>query len=153
MMRKWRSTAARRMARNCNMNKSVLRRLMRMPRTPKNGFGSGGSLIYGTSLSPPTSSVRTVTGQTPMVSPICNKAFRCSSSLGGVSRVRNRNSVRNRPMPSAPFLTALRTSCTLPTLAKTSTRCPSRVTAGAWLASINSLRDLIHSSRRDWISD
>ena len=44
----------------------------------------------------------------------------------------NRNSLRNRPTPTAPAFTALSVSSGISMLASRSTRCPSSVTAGLW---------------------
>ena len=51
----------------------------------------------------------------------------CSASLGGVSRSRNRNSVRSKPQPSAPLRAACCASASDPMLANTSMRMPSAV--------------------------
>ncbi len=74
-----------------------------MPRRPRNGLSSGAWRRNGSGLSAPASSVRTITRRPSSASAISRSTATCSSSLGGVSRSRNRNSVRSSPTPSAPW--------------------------------------------------
>ncbi len=64
----------------------------------------------GSGLSAPASRVRTSSGRSPSASAAARYAASCSSSSGMVSRSMKRNSVRNRPTPSAPPATAAATS-------------------------------------------
>ena len=73
-----------------------------MLRRPRNGLlSSSGNGTLG-SLSAPRSIVRITTGWPRIASATAEYAVVCSSSVGSSSRARNRNSVRYRPMPSAP---------------------------------------------------
>ena len=54
--------AARNSARNCGLKISGRSRHMRTPRQPRNGLSSCGKAMPGAGLSPPMSSVRTITG-------------------------------------------------------------------------------------------
>lgn len=76
------------------------------------------------------SNVRTITGNFFIVSAMALYTPNCSSSVGAVVRSRKRNSVRSRPIPSAPMCKASAASAIEPAFAVTSTRTPSCVTAG-----------------------
>ena len=103
----------------------------RMPRTPRNGFASGGWGRYGSGLSPPTSSVRSVIRAPCAASTSARYAATCSSTSGARSRPRNRNSVRTSPTTSAPLPTPAVISAGVAPLTPTSTCTPSRVLAGS----------------------
>ena len=69
-----------------------------------NGFISFGKPSLLKNLSPPTSMVRTTTESGLTRSATVRYISNCSSSVGGTSLLRNRNSVRNSPTPRAPWL-------------------------------------------------
>ena len=119
------------MARNCVFKRSGYCKDILTPRNPSAGFSSCGRSMNGTGLSPPISSVRITSGRPPSPSAIAWYSSRCSSSLGGVWRPRNRNSLRSRPQPSAPSLTASPASALEPRLAKISILSPSAVRQGS----------------------
>ena len=80
------------------------------------------------SLSPPTSSVRITTGSGEKAFAALQYASNCSSSSGALVRSIYRNSVRNKPTPSASAALADSASSTLPILAKISLIVPEAVT-------------------------
>ena len=94
----------RRIARSWVANSSGRASASRTPRTPRNGFASGGIGRAGSGLSAPASSVRTISGRPSSARAISRRVSACSSSLGSSARSRNRNSVRSSPTPSAPEL-------------------------------------------------
>ncbi len=91
-----------------------------MLRQPMNGLASCSGFRYATCLSPPRSSVRIVTVRFGAASITARYAASCSSSDGTVGCVRNRYSVRYRPTPQAPALTAMNASGGPLTLASSS---------------------------------
>ena len=101
------SAATRRTARSWVRNSSGSASERRIPRRPRNGLSSGAWRRNGSGLSAPASSVRTISGRPSSASAISVRTATCSSSLGGSSRSRKRNSVRSRPTPSAPCSTAV----------------------------------------------
>src|SRR5215203_1720364 len=121
--------AARRMARSCGSKSSGVSRHILIPRQPRKGFSSAAWSTPGRSLSPPTSSVRTMTGFSPNARATALYASYCSSSEGRSSRSINRNSVRKSPTPSAPHWSAPSASEAEPRFAATSMRRPSLVLA------------------------
>ena len=123
-MRALPAVLARRMARSCVLKRVGRRNPSLVARTPRKGFASGGRWRYGTCLSPPISRVRMMTGLVPKATRTDRYASICSSSLGGLSRSRNRNSVRYSPTASAPYARAAAASAGPPMLAATSTRLP-----------------------------
>ena len=95
---------ARRIARSWPRNISGQSKLMRMARHPRNGLGSPWRWRSPGILSPPRSKVRMMAAWPGRVwEATARYASNCSSSVGGVLRLRKRNSVRNRPMPLAPL--------------------------------------------------
>src|SRR5215210_3893880 len=127
--------AARRMARSCGSKSSGVSRLILIPRQPRKGFSSAAWSTPGRSLSPPTSSVRTMTGFSPNARATALYTSYCSSSEGKSSRSMNRNSVRKSPTPSAPHPSASSASDADPRFAATSMRRPSDVRASTCLYS------------------
>src|SRR5215210_3737082 len=121
--------AARRIARSCGSKSSGVSRLILIPRQPRKGFSSAAWSTPGRSLSPPTSSVRTMTGFSPNARATALYASYCSSSEGRSSRSMNRNSVRKSPTPSAPHSSASSASDAEPRFAATSMRRPPLVLA------------------------
>ena len=115
---------ASRIARIWVSNSTSRRSPSRRPRTPSAGFASVPVGSKPAGLSPPTSSVRNVTGRSPIASAIRRYTARCSASPGATVRPRNSSSVRTRPIPSAPRRAASSASAIEPTLA--STRIPWR---------------------------
>src|SRR5215212_5802054 len=132
--------AARRMARSCGSKSSGVSRLILIPRQPRKGFSSAAWSTPGRSLSPPTSSVRTMTGFSPNARATALYASYCSSSEGSSSRSMNRNSVRKSPTPSAPHPRASLASDAEPRFAATSMRSPSLVRASTYLYSSRDAR-------------
>src|SRR5215216_6334089 len=121
--------AARRMARSWGLKSSGVSRLILIPRQPRKGLSSSAWSTPGRSLSPPTSSVRTMTGFSPNARATALYASYCSSSEGRSSRSMKRNSVRKSPTPSAPHSSASSASDAEPRFAATSMRRPSLVLA------------------------
>src|SRR5918993_4801539 len=121
--------AARRMARSWGSKSSGVSRLILIPRHPRNGFSSCAWSTPSSSLSPPTSSVRTMTGFSPNARATALYASYCSSSEGRSSLCMNRNSVRKSPTPSAPHSSASSASDAEPRFAATSMRRPALVLA------------------------
>ena len=129
-------TLARRMARSCVRNRSFSWRHSRMARHPRNGFISSATFTCESSLSPPRSSVRMITGSGASDSVTLRYAANCSSSSGRSLRLMNKNSVRNRPTPIAPHWRTLSTSAARSMLAERMIRWPSRVSAASsWITS------------------
>ena len=120
---------ARSTARICGLMISRRSKYIRIARHPKNG--SSGNLMQSAALSPPISSVRMITAPGAMASAAALYASNCSSSLGSVGRDIYKNSVRNRPTPSAPFSLAPLQSFGDAMLPTTSTLWPSVVTASS----------------------
>ena len=72
----------------------------------------------------------------------------CSSSEGGSLRLTNKNSVRNRPLPSAPASSAASTSPGVPMFAARTIRAPSCVTAGRFFSVLRRACETCQSSIR-----
>ena len=118
-----RSASAR--AVSCSRRMSSLARRARMPRRPSAGFSSCASLRNASGLSAPASSTRTTTFLPGNAARSIVYASRCCSTVGAWLELRNRNSVRNSPTPSAPSATASAAPSGLPRLASSGTGVPS----------------------------
>ena len=98
----------------------------RSPRRPRAGFSSAPRSANANGLSAPASRVRktTLAPSSKVLSTVAYASV-CSSIVGASCRSKKRNSVRNRPTPSAPFFFAVGASEGLPMLASTRMRSPS----------------------------
>ena len=106
------SAATRSIARSWVRRSSGRARPSRIPRTPRNGFGSR-RLVRGTAIGLSAPGVERADQQRPALQ--CLRRPRDRPLLlvarpAAWRRSMNRNSVRNRPMPSAPAATAAATS-------------------------------------------
>ena len=100
----WPAGSTRRMARSWARSSSGHARLTRTPRTPSAGLSSRRQRQVGDRLV--AADVERADDQRPAAERVGDRLVGggCSSSSGGASRSRNRNSVRSRPQPSAPLL-------------------------------------------------
>ena len=105
---------ARSNARSCVWNSSFLFRHNRIARKPRNGLLSSSISIAFCGLSPPMSSVLTITRFVPITSKAFLYSWNCSSSEGNVSRFKYKNSLLKSPIPSAPSWSAFRASAPFP---------------------------------------
>ena len=125
-----RPLAARNIACNCMRNTPGLSNPTRMARHPSAGLGSSTCDMYGNTLSDPISSVRNTTRLPCAASK--TRVYNADSSdrFGIFERIKNCNSVRNNPTPSAPELDRLGKSAIRPAFMYIVIFLPSAVTAG-----------------------
>jgi hypothetical protein len=123
-------------ARSCRLNKSVRPKLKRIPRQPKNGFGSGFKLYPSSTLSPPKSSVLKITNLGSIATITCRYAA-ASQSSDAVGSAKCKNSVRNSPTSSAPLSFNPSNSSKNSPFTPTSTVSPSSVCAASCRRSCN----------------
>ena len=106
---------------SCSRRMSSLARSARMPRSPRAGFSSCASLRKASGLSAPASRTRTTTFLPGNAESSSVYDSRCCSMVGALDELRNRNSVRNSPTPSAPSATASAAPSGLPRFASSGT--------------------------------
>ena len=125
---------------SCSRRMSSLARSARRPRRPSAGFSSCASLRNASGLSAPASRARTTTFLPGNVLSSSVYASRCCATVGACEALRKRNSVRNRPTPSAPSSTAWAAPPGFPRFARRGTGVPSPRAPGVSGADVADLR-------------
>ena len=123
---------ARSIARSCSLNISFISSDMRIALQPRNGLSSFSKSKYGSSLSPPISSVRIVSscGQSMAARLYTSN---CSSSVGKCVFSIYKSSLLKRPTPSIFTGSAFSMSSALPALIQSEIFLPSFVITGLFL--------------------